>query len=160
MNPIVKTPLVSRTPTARTPDEHSASLPLPEVIEGDYATGWGMWHEAVSLQDGPARKVFADTMPSRLMPLSQSAELATEPAFLSEKTAEEKRQAAMAVLAQDHKRIHAAIGMMWGQRECSTYIQKLILNGGDGMGNGSDIFTMETLTALFLLSDLNDLLCA
>jgi hypothetical protein len=69
---------------------------------------------------------------------------------------ERKKRDAMELLKRDHKRIHDAIELMWGERECSIHIQRLMMSGGDGMGKNRVGFKVETVAALLALSDLND----
>ena len=51
------------------------------------------------------------------------------------KSVEQKKAEALAVVEQHHQRIANTIRTLWGYKECSVYINKLIMNGGDGMGN-------------------------
>jgi hypothetical protein len=45
---------------------------------------------------------------------------------------------------------------MWGYKECSMYINKLIMNGGDGMGHSRIGFNQEAADAMMVLADLHD----
>ena len=160
MKPLLKDPPASGGSHSDTSVEDRSSLPLPEVIENDHATGWGMWDKAVSFQESQSLDSYADTQPSQLAPLfapvtpSQVAGLTRS---APDNSAEKKRQDAMRTLERDHKRIHAAIDMMWGRKECSAYIQNLVMSGGDGMGNSREGFKMEVVAALLILGDLNDI---
>ncbi len=140
--------------------QNSSSMPLPEVTESDHETGWSLWHEAVSFQESGFPQAYQNTVPSELMPMSDSV---ADNESSSEKNVaaanELKKRDAMAHLALNHKRIHDAIALMWGKRECSAYILKLLSSGGDGMQRTRVGFKMEATEALLLLSDLNDAAC-
>ena len=136
-----------------------AELPQPEVIERDPETGWGMWNEAVSFQESRSMESYADTMPSQLAPLFQPAvavKMQPQTVEPTESSPERKKREAMELLERDHRRIHDAIASMWGKRECSAYIQNLLMGGGDGMGRSRDGFKVGAVAALLVLSDLND----
>jgi len=53
------------------------------------------------------------------------------------------------------KRIARAIEMFWGTRDCVEYIQKLVMNGGDGFGNARVGFKPEVVAALLSLSTMH-----
>jgi hypothetical protein len=141
--------------------ENLPALPLPEVTESDHETGWSMWHEAVSFQESGFPEAYQNTVPSALTPLD-SPKPTLAPNQPQSKTEVEdtpdqrKKREAMALLARDHKRIHDAIELMWGRRECSAYILKLLSSGGDGMSRSRVGFKLEATAALLALSDLND----
>ena len=159
MNPFHKDPLPQSGASTDPAALERATLPLPEVIEGDPETGWGMWAEAVTFRESQSPESYADTMPSQLAPLLEPVvPMIMKPQTVesSESTPDRKKREAMELLARDHKRIHDAIDVMWGRRECSAYIQKLMMSGGDGMGRSREGFKVEAVAALLVLSDLND----
>ena len=159
MNPLHKDPSQQSGASTDPAALERARLPQPEVIESDPETGWGMWKEAVVFRESQSPESYADTMPSQLAPLFQPAvpvAMAPQAVASSESTPERKKREAMELLARDHKRIHDVIDMMWGQRECSAYIQKLLMSGGDGMGNSRIGFKVDAVAAMLVLSDLND----
>jgi len=159
MKPFLKHPLPQCGASTDPAALERATLPQPEVIEGDPETGWGMWAEAVTFRESQSPESYADTMPSQLAPLLEPAiPIAMKPLAVesSESTPDRKKREAMELLARDHKRIHDAIELMWGRRECSAYIQKLMMSGGDGMGRSREGFKVEAVAAMLVLSDLND----
>lgn len=62
---------------------------------------------------------------------------------------------AKAVIARHHARIARAIEMFWGTPDCVEYIQKLVMNGGDGFGNARVGFKPEVVAALLSLSTMH-----
>lgn len=63
----------------------------------------------------------------------------------------------MAVIRQYHERVAKSIDTFWGHPDCVEYIQKLILNGGDGFGNMRVGFRREVLASLINLTSFHDL---
>ncbi len=64
---------------------------------------------------------------------------------------------AMAIVASHHERIAKAITAFWGSRDCVEYIEKLVLNGGDGLGKTRVGFKPEVVSALMSLISLHQL---
>ena len=62
----------------------------------------------------------------------------------------------MAVIRAHHERITKAIEIFWGHRDCVEYLQQLILNGGDGVGNTRIGFRHDVLAALISLTELHE----
>lgn len=62
----------------------------------------------------------------------------------------------LAIISAHHERISKAILMFWGHRDCVEYIEKLILNGGDGFGNARVGFKREVISALINLIELHE----
>ena len=159
MKPFLKHPLPQSSASTNPAALERATLPQPEVIESDPETGWGMWAEAITFQESQSRESYAATPPSQRAPfLKPVVPVVIKPPALgsSASTPERKKCEAMELLARDHKRIHDAIELMWGKRECSVYIQKLMMSGGDGMSRSREGFRLEAVAALLVLSDLND----
>jgi hypothetical protein len=71
-------------------------------------------------------------------------------------TPADRKNAALDTVELYHKRIANTIRTLWGYKECSAYINKLIMAGGDGMGNARVGFNQEAVEAMLLLSDLHD----
>jgi hypothetical protein len=55
-----------------------------------------------------------------------------------------------------HRRIANTIRTLWGYKECSIYINKLIMAGGDGMGQSRVGFNQDAVQAMLALSDIHD----
>ena len=62
---------------------------------------------------------------------------------------------ALDIIEQRHERIGRAIKLFWGTRDCVEYIQKLVLNGGDGLGKARVGFKPEVVSALLSLINLH-----
>jgi len=139
-----------------------------EVIEDDPDTAWGMWDSAVAEQQvqpvpapqpaaTPAQVPVATSQPvAGAVTVNTQAEEATKPIPLEEMTLEQRKEAALAVVELHHKRIANTIRTLWGYKECSVYINKLIMAGGDGMGHARVGFNQEAVQAMLALSDLHD----
>ena len=125
-----------------------------EVVEEDPDTAWGKWDDAVAEQES----CFADTGRSEL----NTAEADTTPAALAswqsrdELERAQRRDHALSVVDLHHQRIANTIRTMWGHKECSIYINKLIMAGGDGMGKARVGFNQEAAEAMLVLADLHD----
>ena len=83
-------------------------------------------------------------------------DVATRPMGLHEIPKQARIDREMAVVSLHHERIAKAISTFWGHRDCSEYLQKLILSGGDGAGKSRVGFKPAVLAALINLSELNE----
>lgn len=92
-----------------------------------------------------ARTAFAPTMP-----------LTLPDADIPELTPEQRKSEALAVVELHHQRIANTIRTLWGYKECSVYINKLIMAGGDGMGHARVGFNQDAVEAMLILADLHD----
>ena len=81
---------------------------------------------------------------------------ATRPIPLHERTPKERFETALFVIESNHKRIHTAITAVWGHKECSAYMKKLILSGGFQDGKDRVGFKPEVVSALLVLDDIHD----
>lgn len=144
-----------------------------EVVEDDPETSWSMWDSALAEQDSlySGMAPLANTTP--LPPIPQPGprsrsevkaaeafpdfdEVATEPMGLEERSPEQRAAAALEIVELYHHRIATTIRTLWGYKECSVYINRLIMNGGDGMGNARVGFNPDAAQAMLLLADLHD----
>lgn len=139
-----------------------------EVKEDDPDTAWSLWDSALAEQDSR----FLDLPPiSRSMPhapeprarsLAKAAEaypdleVPTQPLGLEDATPAQRMKAALDIVELHHHRIANTIRTLWGYKECSVYINKLIMNGGDGMGNARIGFNQEAADAMMALATLHD----
>lgn len=87
---------------------------------------------------------FARTLPAELVPL------------MEEDSPQRQRDEALAIVEARHPRISNTILTLWGYRECSVYINRLIMAGGDGMGHARVGFNQDAVEAMLALSDLHD----
>ncbi len=62
----------------------------------------------------------------------------------------------MAIINYYHARIGKAIDIFWGHQDCVEYLQKLVMSGGDGLGNARVGFRSEVLSALINLTNLHE----
>lgn len=148
-----------------------------EVIEDDPDTAWGMWDSAVAEQQAaptpptnhaaapkpvvPTSRVVAPAAVTAKTPQAaqQNADLPVSMAAskpIENMTLEQRKNMALDVVELHHKRIGNTIRTLWGYKECSIYINKLIMSGGDGMGHARVGFNQEAVQAMLALSDLHD----
>jgi hypothetical protein len=73
-----------------------------------------------------------------------------------ELTLKQRRDVALETVEKHHQRIANTIRTLWGYRECSVYINKLIMAGGDGMGHARIGFNQDAVEAMLALSDIHD----
>ncbi|HCX83096.1 MAG: hypothetical protein A3E00_00940 [Curvibacter sp. RIFCSPHIGHO2_12_FULL_63_18] len=139
-----------------------------EVKEDDPDTAWSLWDSALAEQDSR----FLDLPPiTRAVPLAPEPsarslakaaeaypdlEIPTQPLSLEDASPAQRMKAALDVVELHHHRIANTIRTLWGYKECSVYINKLIMNGGDGMGNARIGFNQEAADAMMVLADLHD----
>ena len=83
-------------------------------------------------------------------------DVATRPMGLHEIPKQARIDREMAVITSHHQRIATAISTFWGHRDCTQYLQELILNGGDGAGKARVGFKPAVLAALINLSELHE----
>lgn len=89
---------------------------------------------------------FASTQPMALHALDASRDL----------TPQQRKEATLGIVELHHHRIANTIRTLWGYKECSVYINKLIMAGGDGMGHARVGFHQDAVQAMLVLSDLHD----
>lgn len=155
------------------PSDSKLGAALPrgfEVKEDDPETGWGMWDEATAAQElrlrngepllaagapapDPSRHAAA---PAQFEALAQEDVARTQPMDLEEKTLAQRAEDALATIELHHARIAKTIRVMWGYKECSAYIAKLLMTGYDDTGNARLGFHQEAVNAMMSLGDLHD----
>jgi hypothetical protein len=137
-----------------------------EVVEDDPDTSWGLWENAVAEQDSrfsampsegtsaqePTGNAYQKTAP---MPLT-GPDLTPQPALPVELTMEQRKDEALQIVELHHHRIANTIRTLWGYKECSAYISKLILNGIDDTGHARIGFHQDAAHAMMVLADLHD----
>ncbi len=141
-----------------------------EVVEDDPETVWGLWETAVADQDsrwGALPSVPSvpepEPTPSPVAPppavtgFPAEGDEITQPMALVEKTPAQRMEATLQRVEKHHQRIANTIRTLWGYPECSTYINKLIMSGGDGMGHARIGFNQEAVQAMMDLVDLHEL---
>ena len=159
------------------PTKEAQSTRGLEVIEDDPDTAWRMWNNAMKAQEGnksppsaapaapvasagPSKPVIRPAAPAKPEPVAEEMQLdfvlPTAPMALQPATPAERRDAALQTVELHHKRIGNTIRTLWGYKECSVYINKLIMAGGDGMGHARVGFNQAAVEAMLLLSDLHD----
>jgi hypothetical protein len=135
-----------------------------EVVDDDPETVWGLWDDALAQQESrfgsleSVRPDPADREPVQAtvpMPLNDP-EAVTQPLALEEKSQAQRQADALQVVDLHHHRIANTIRSLWGYKECSAYINKLIMNGGDGMGQARIGFNQEAVVAMMALADLHE----
>jgi hypothetical protein len=137
-----------------------------EVNEDDPESIWSMWDSALAEQDSrfselPPEEVASiradgNTNAAAPSPGEDTFDVPTQPVALQEKTPEQRKEEAIAVVELHHQRIANTIRTLWGYKECGAYINKLIMSGGDGMGHARIGFNQDAVTAMMALSDLHE----
>jgi hypothetical protein len=130
-----------------------------EVIEDDPDTAWGLWDSALADQEsrfGEQADPAAAPSAIKAPPPQSTADMPTQPDELQGKSPEDVKREALAVVEMHHHRIANTIRTMWGYKECSVYIYKLIMNGGDGMGQARVGFNQDAAEAMLVLAELHD----
>jgi hypothetical protein len=84
----------------------------------------------------------------------QEQDQITRPMALDELPRQAQIDHQMAIIRTHHERIAKAIDVFWGHKDCVEYLQKLIMNGGDGFGNARIGFRSEVMSALLRLVSL------
>jgi hypothetical protein len=158
------------------PQDSKPNSVLPrgmEVVEDDPETGWGMWDDATAAQElrqrstsamqsadgdtqAPSAEVSAAAAPRPTPGFPNEPEASTQPMDLEEKTLAQRAEDALAVIELHHARIAKTIRVMWGYKECSAYISKLLMTGYDDTGNARMGFHQEAVNAMMTLVDLHD----
>ncbi|TXI73783.1 MAG: hypothetical protein E6Q49_03965 [Limnohabitans sp.] len=155
------------------PPDSKLNSQLPRGMEveevDDPETGWGMWDEATAAQElrqrsGEPIPASADQPPAAFkempppsfegFPNEQDAN--TQPMGLEEKTLAQRAEDALAIIELHHARIAKTIRVMWGYKECSQYLAKLLMTGYDDTGNARMGFHQEAVNAMMTLGDLHD----
>lgn len=131
-----------------------------EVIEDDPETGWGLWDSALADLDSKSRvpRAGAPAEPSQTGDASAQDEwdTPTQPMALDELPLAQQIDNALQVVETHHQRIANTIRSLWGDKGCSVYINKLIMSGGDGMGQARVGFNQKAVDAMMTLVDLHD----
>lgn len=136
-----------------------------EVTEDDPDTAWSMWDSALAEQDSrfgvadPAHAAASTPLPTITAPPAGpdvDLEIPTQPLGLQEKPLEQRKNDSLEVVELHHRRIANTIRTLWGYKECSAYINKLIIEGGDGMGHARVGFNQAAVEAMLALADVHD----
>lgn len=135
-----------------------------EVVEDDPDTTWGLWQDAVAEQDSrlstldvpeprpDAAGAFLHTVP---LPIMEDASAAVD-MNSEELTPGQRRELALQVVELHHSRIAKSIRALWGYKECSEYISKMIMDGGYREGHQRMGFNQDAAQAMMILSDVHD----
>lgn len=144
-----------------------------EVVEGDPETSWSLWDSALAEQDSrysgmsPATSAAPLTAPAQSGGRKHGEQMAaqhfpdfedveTQPMGLEALSTTQRAAEALEIVELFHHRVANTIRTLWGYNECSLYINKLIMNGGDGMGDARVGFNAEAAQAMLVLADLHD----
>ncbi len=137
----------------------AVDTPGVEVKEDDPETAWSEWDSVLAELDfsiGGARDL--PTHPTPIRPdfdIAPDFETPTQPMSLDDIREREKNNA-LAIVETHHPRIARSIRTLWGYKECSTYIDKLIIDGDDGTGKSRLGFNQEAVDAMLMLTHLHD----
>ncbi|MBK7005416.1 MAG: hypothetical protein IPH37_09870 [Burkholderiales bacterium] len=130
-----------------------------EVIEDDPDTTWGLWDSALADQESRFNAAAAAGEPAMragVPTVRPDFDAATQPMPLQDMSPAQRRDAALNVVEMHHSRIAQTIRSMWGYKECSTYISKLIMDGADVKGANRMGFNQEAAEAMMVLATLHD----
>jgi hypothetical protein len=131
-----------------------------EVREDDPDTSWGLWENAVAEQDSrfSTLQPGGNATPENAHAYQRTAPMPLNASDLSreERTMEQRKEDALQVVELHHHRIANTIRTMWGYKECSIYISKLIMSGMDDTGKARIGFNQEAANAMMMLADLHD----
>ena len=146
-----------------------------EVVDDDPETVWSLWDNALAEQNSrygalpplsqpsptPAAPVSRSRSPGKIETNSSAFdfdydETPTRPMPLEELTDAQRVNQALDVVDQFHQRIATTIRTFWGHKECPAYINKLIMEGDDGMGNARSGFNPQAVQAMMALADLHE----
>nr|WP_315465629.1 hypothetical protein [uncultured Rhodoferax sp.] len=144
-----------------------------EVVEDDPETSWGLWDSALAEQDSRYSSMTHAAgelpMPASGHEVSHSRldakatetfpdfdDIATQPLGLEDKSPAQRVAAALDIVELFHHRVATTIRTLWGHKECSLYINQLIMNGDDGMGHARVGFHAEAAQAMLALAEMHD----
>jgi hypothetical protein len=133
-------------------------VPGLEVVEDDPETAWSEWDSVLSEQDALAHAADPAPLAGSLQPdinVAPDFDAPTQPLSLDDMREVEKNHA-LAIVHTHHPRIAQSIRTLWGYKECSTYIDRLIINGNDGSGHTRAGFHHEAVEAMLKLTHLHD----
>lgn len=140
---------------ANKPDAPPVSSPAPlsgvEVTDDQSDISWYLWNKAIADLSINDRNVAEDTQP-----LSLEADVVTQPMSLGDKSPEQRKSDAFALIGQHHPKVMAAIRATWGFKECAIYLNKLVLNGSDDMGHSRLGFSPQVIETLMGLTQLHE----
>ena len=147
-----------------TPSKDAVDSRGVEVVENDPDTTWGLWESAVAEQDSRLSSLpVIENLPDPSGNFLQTVPLAMmedgvpiHPDQLYRLALNQRKDAALQIVELHHHRIANTIRSLWGHKECSDYISKLILSGGDGMGQSRIGFNQDAALAMMVLSELHD----
>lgn len=125
--------------TTNRPGADAEELSGLEVIDDDPAATWRLWDCALIEQDlnhGP--------LPAAAPPATTSAPPTS------------RNSDPMATIELHHQRVASVIRSLWSREECAVYINKLIAEGGDGMGHGRIGFNQNAAEAMMALANLHE----
>ena len=111
------------------------------------------WHNAVIHRTFKAEQAMPENLLTDFPPLEYSPEdEPTQPMPLGEipkniSTLDHE----IAIIRAHHEHIAKGIELFWGHRDCVEYLQKLILNGGDGVRKNRSGFKHEVVEAILNL---------
>jgi hypothetical protein len=131
-----------------------------EVTEDDPDTAWSRWEEAQAAQDAWALVPGPVSAPlpliRDLLPTSAMDDAPTQPLGLEDLTLDQRKTRALVIIQEHHPRVANTIRTLWGYRECSVYINKLIMSGDDGRGHARVGFNQDAVQAMLTLIDVHD----
>ncbi len=144
--------------TANQAGAYAEELSGLEVVEDDPTTTWRLWDCALVEQDLNHTPLPAE---DSSLTVAQKKEPGAAPKVSIElirvhgKPLEERRDGPLKTIELHHQRVASVIRSLWSHKECGIYIDKLILDGGDGMGHNRIGFNQSAAQAMLALADLH-----
>lgn len=120
-----------------------------EVIEDDSEMAWEQWSQAL-LQRDQRRRALRAAKAENPVGRPQPTELHFPP----QSTPEVKN--ALRVVHAQHSQIARTIVALWGYPEGSQYLNRLLIEGGDGAGSARVVFSSPVVQALLALTQMHD----
>jgi hypothetical protein len=132
-----------------------------EVIEDDADTAWSRWdaaltqEQALQLGLGYLGQPLPCITGNMAEAVSHSSE-PTQPMKLEDLSLEQRKNRALVIIQEHHPRIASSIRTLWGYRECTQYINKLIMEGLDGKGHARVGFNQVAAQAMLELTEVHE----
>lgn len=129
----------------RQTDADAEALSGLEIIEDDPATTWRLWDCALVEQD----------LKDRPLPVKNVSVVTAGKPQARSKSLPVRWTDPLATIELHHRRVAGAIRSLWSDKECGAYINKLIVEGGDGMGHDRMGFNQSAVEAMMALASLH-----
>lgn len=148
--------------TAHPASAYAEELSGLEVVDDDPATSWRLWDCALVEQDLNHIPLPAEDSSLSVAQKKEpgagpkgAPKVSIELIRVHGKPIEHRRDEPLKTIELHHHRVASVIRSLWSHKECGIYIDKLILDGGDGMGHNRIGFNQSAAQAMIALADLH-----